>query len=169
MSLVECRTGTEVIENFKAVRARVRSWKKPEPIPIAKVLEAAPSLNAQPAPFIPPAPMRPYTTPIEPAAVTRPTLAAILKAVSVSFRVSVLDIISHRRQRQIVVPRQVVMYLGRRLTIRSYPDIGRVLGGRDHTTCMHGASKIEQRRLVDPDLDLKLTEIEAEVMGVSNV
>ena len=61
----------------------------------------------------------------------------ILKLVAKHFGVTTIDIRSHRRTADIVRPRQVAMYLCRALTTRSYPDIARFLGGKDHTTIMH--------------------------------
>ena len=54
------------------------------------------------------------------------------------------DILSERRNRSIVLPRQVGMYLAKRLTARSLPEIGRRFGGRDHTTVLHAIRKIER-------------------------
>ena len=48
-----------------------------------------------------------------------------------------------KRQRSILYPRQVAMFLSRRLTDASLPEIGRAFGGRDHTTVMHAVEKIE--------------------------
>jgi chromosomal replication initiator protein len=48
-----------------------------------------------------------------------------------------------RRHRSILYPRQVAMFLCRRLTEASLPEIGRAFGGRDHTTVMHAVEKIE--------------------------
>ena len=60
------------------------------------------------------------------------------------YRVSRADIISERRHRVVVLPRQVGMYLAYRLTGRSLPEIGRRFGGRDHTTVMHAIRKVAQ-------------------------
>lgn len=67
----------------------------------------------------------------------------ILKAVSTYYKVPVLEICSSRRQAPVVRPRQVAMYLCRELTLRSFPDIGRRIGGRDHTTALHGWRKVK--------------------------
>lgn len=66
----------------------------------------------------------------------------ILRLVASHFNVTALDIRSHRRTADIVRPRQVAMYLCRALTTRSYPDIARFLGGKDHTTIMHSVKAI---------------------------
>ena len=53
------------------------------------------------------------------------------------------DLLSSRRNRSIVRPRQIGMYLAKSLTARSLPEIGRRFGGRDHTTVLHAIRKIE--------------------------
>lgn len=67
----------------------------------------------------------------------------ILDVVAEHFHVSPEDIISSKRQSEIVLPRQIVMYLCRDLGGVSLKNIGKFLGGRDHTTIIHGADKIE--------------------------
>jgi chromosomal replication initiator protein len=49
-------------------------------------------------------------------------------------------------------PRQAAMWLAKKLTTRSLPDIGRRFGDRDHTTVLHAVRRIEELRLVDPQL-----------------
>ncbi|MEQ1611331.1 MAG: chromosomal replication initiator protein DnaA [Hyphomicrobiaceae bacterium] len=67
----------------------------------------------------------------------------ILKTVSRHFGVSKGDILSQRRHRSVVWPRQIGMYLAKQLTSRSLPEIGRRFGNRDHTTVLHAIRKIE--------------------------
>ncbi|SDB51164.1 chromosomal replication initiator protein DnaA [Bauldia litoralis] len=59
------------------------------------------------------------------------------------YNVSKADLLSSRRTRTIVRPRQIAMYLAKALTPRSLPEIGRRFGGRDHTTVLHAVRKIE--------------------------
>src|SRR3546814_7587708 len=61
--------------------------------------------------------------------------------------------VSARRAREVARPRQVAMYLAKRLTPRSLPEIGRRFGGRDHTTVMHAVKRIEELRVEDTELD----------------
>ncbi len=68
----------------------------------------------------------------------RPAVKAIINKVAQHFKISVHDILSERRDRAVVRPRQVAMYLAKTMTLRSLPDIGRQIGGRDHTTVLHG-------------------------------
>jgi chromosomal replication initiator protein len=55
----------------------------------------------------------------------------------------VKDFHSPQRARRVARPRQVAMYLSRKLTTRSLPEIGRRFGGRDHTTVLHACRRIE--------------------------
>jgi len=75
--------------------------------------------------------------------------------------ISLSDIKSRRRMADIVRPRQVAMYLCKTLTSRSLPDIGRRMGGRDHTTVLHAVRKIEKLIQVDPVLAEKIERIKA--------
>lgn len=67
----------------------------------------------------------------------------ILKVVSRHYGVSRADLLSQRRHRSVVWPRQIGMYLAKQMTSRSLPEIGRRFGGRDHTTVLHAIRKIE--------------------------
>ncbi len=67
----------------------------------------------------------------------------IQRAVSRHYNVSRTELLSNRRKRAIVRPRQIAMYLAKTLTLRSLPEIGRRFGGRDHTTVLHAVKKIE--------------------------
>jgi chromosomal replication initiator protein len=66
----------------------------------------------------------------------------IQKLVARHFNVSRGDILSARRTANVVRPRQIAMYLSKLLTPRSLPEIGRLFGGRDHTTVLHAVRKI---------------------------
>jgi chromosomal replication initiator protein len=77
----------------------------------------------------------------------------ILRVVTKHYGVNRGDLLSSRRNRSIVRPRQVGMYLAKTMTSRSLPEIGRRFGGRDHTTVLHAIRKIET--LVDADNTLR--------------
>lgn len=79
-------------------------------------------------------------------------VADIREAVCAHFGVTLRDILSARRARAIARPRQVAMFLARRLTTRSLPEIARQFGDRDHTTVMHACSTIERLKAQDPDI-----------------
>jgi chromosomal replication initiator protein len=84
----------------------------------------------------------------------------ILRIVSRHYGVSKGDLLSQRRHRSVVWPRQIGMYLSKQMTQRSLPEIGRRFGNRDHTTVLHAIRKIENilkddTRLRDELDDLK--------------
>ena len=97
---------------------------------------------------------------------TRETLADLLRAhekkltiddiqrkVAEHYRLKMTDLLSPRRAREVARPRQVAMYLAKKLTARSLPEIGRRFGGRDHTTVMHAVKRIEELRASDREID----------------
>lgn len=89
----------------------------------------------------------------EPAADRTPiTIEAVQKAVCEYFHVRSTDLRSKKRTRTIAVPRQVAMYLCRRLTDASFPSIGDRFGGRDHSTVIHAAQVVDERIKQDPAL-----------------
>ena len=90
----------------------------------------------------------------------RLTVDRIQKAVCEEFRVTLTDMTSKRRARVIARPRQVAMYLSKKLTKRSLPDIGRRFGGRDHTTVMHAVKRIDSLRAEDPAFNAQIEAVE---------
>jgi chromosomal replication initiator protein len=74
----------------------------------------------------------------------RITIEEIQKKVSDHFGLKVADLNSARRSRAIARPRQVAMYLSKKLTTKSLPEIGRKFGGKDHTTVIHAVKKIDE-------------------------
>ena len=79
----------------------------------------------------------------------RVTVDEIQKLVSEHFGLKQADLLSERRTRAVARPRQIAMHLAKSLTTKSYPDIGRRFGGRDHTTVLHAVRTIE--RLIGED------------------
>ena len=82
----------------------------------------------------------------------RVRIADIKAAVAFRWGLTAGDFTSPRRFRRIAHPRQVAMYLCRELTESSYPLIGRVFGGRDHTTVLHARRAVMARMAVDQEL-----------------
>jgi chromosomal replication initiator protein len=89
----------------------------------------------------------------------RLTCDGILKATAQHFDVKIPDLKSSKRARAIALPRQIAMYLCRKLTSASYPEIGRALGGRDHTTAINAFKRVSER-LDEPELRRHVEEIE---------
>ena len=83
----------------------------------------------------------------------------ILRVISRHFGVSKGDILSQRRHRSVVWPRQIGMFLAKQLTSRSLPEIGRRFGNRDHTTVLHAIRKIEGQLKDKPQLRDELEEL----------
>jgi chromosomal replication initiator protein len=81
-----------------------------------------------------------------------PMVADIQREVALYYGISLLDLLSERRARPVARPRQVAMWLCKQLTPKSLPTIGRLFGGRDHTTVMHAVRKIEELRHADPNV-----------------
>ena len=83
----------------------------------------------------------------------RITIDEIQRTVCQFYRIDRSEMSSKRRARAVVRPRQVAMYLSKVLTPRSYPEIGRKFGGRDHSTVIHAVRLIEDLRTRDADMD----------------
>lgn len=83
----------------------------------------------------------------------RVTIDEIQRTVCQFYKLDRSEMSSKRRARAIVRPRQVAMYLAKVLTPRSYPEIGRKFGGRDHSTVIHAVRLIEDLRVRDSDMD----------------
>lgn len=80
----------------------------------------------------------------------RVTVDEIQKLVAEHFGLKQADLLSERRTRAVARPRQIAMHLAKSLTTKSYPDIGRRFGGRDHTTVLHAVRTIERMIGEDP-------------------
>jgi chromosomal replication initiator protein len=95
----------------------------------------------------------------------RVTIDEIQKAVSAHFALKPVDLVSARRAVVVARPRQIAMYLAKRLTTRSLPEIGRKFGGRDHSTVIHAVRRIEQLRDTDRELDGAVLTLLRELEG----
>lgn len=86
------------------------------------------------------------------------TVEEIQRKVSDHYNIRLSDMIGPKRLRSYARPRQVAMYLCKKMTSRSLPEIGRRFGGRDHTTVMHGVKRIEELKQQDGQIaeDLEL-------------
>jgi chromosomal replication initiator protein len=83
----------------------------------------------------------------------RITMDAVLRAVADKFQMQPAQLKQKTNARQIVHPRQVAMYLIKELTQSSLPEIGRMFGGKHHTTVLHSVQKIDRLRQQDADLN----------------
>jgi chromosomal replication initiator protein len=87
------------------------------------------------------------------------TIDAIQRAVAEQFGMRVAELKQKSNSRQIVVPRQIAMYLAKQLTEASLPEIGRQFGGKHHTTVMHSIGKIDEQRRGDKDLNRTVNKL----------
>ena len=87
------------------------------------------------------------------------SIEAIQRAVAEQFGMRVAELKQKNNSRQIVVPRQIAMYLAKQLTEASLPEIGRQFGGKHHTTVMHSIAKIDEQRRTDKDLSRTVNKL----------
>lgn len=81
------------------------------------------------------------------------TIDDIIKAVAAKTGVKISDIKSPKKNKNIVLSRQIVMHLARKLTDASFPDIGEKVGGRDHSTVIYANNKM--KRILETDVNIK--------------
>jgi chromosomal replication initiator protein len=83
---------------------------------------------------------------------TNVTVASVIEVVARLNNLRSADITGKKRTRALTEPRHLAMYLARKHTRLSFPELGREFGGRDHSTIQHGYHKVEQDLASDPDL-----------------
>lgn len=88
----------------------------------------------------------------------------IQRIVAEYFQVSVEDLKSKKRSSNLAFPRQVAMYLCRKLTNESFPKIGIDFGGKDHSTVMHSVEKIEKEVLTNKELANIIEKLKKEIV-----
>jgi chromosomal replication initiator protein len=89
----------------------------------------------------------------------KPTLETILETASLYFGIGILELIGRGRSAPIALQRQIVMYVMREETGASYPQIGNILGDRDHTTVIHGCEKVATEINTSPELSRQVNEL----------
>jgi chromosomal replication initiator protein len=87
------------------------------------------------------------------------TIDFIQRCVAEEFSLTLQDLKASRRHKNIVLPRQIAMYLSRNLTDLSLPEIGGFFGGKDHTTVLHAYNKIKDEVLKKPEVKEKVNRI----------
>lgn len=90
------------------------------------------------------------------------SIKRIQHAVCKEYGITLMEMLSHRRHKRICRPRQVAMYLCKTLTDRSFPEIGRRFGHRDHSTALAAVSRIEQISTVDEEFRARVEKVAAE-------
>ena len=86
-------------------------------------------------------------------------IGVIQKEVEGFYKISHSDLISKKRSQGISLPRQIAMYLTRKMTSESYPDIGKAFGGKDHTSVMYACNQIEKRRQSSKKIDNEIESL----------
>ena len=87
------------------------------------------------------------------------TVDFIQRCVAEEFGMSLSDLKTRRRNKTVVVPRQIAMYLSRELTELSLPEIGEFFGGKDHTTVLHSYNKIKTELTKDEALKERVDRV----------
>ncbi|WP_348262437.1 chromosomal replication initiator protein DnaA [Telmatobacter sp. DSM 110680] len=93
------------------------------------------------------------------------TIESIQRAVAEQFGMKVSDLKQKNNSRNVVVPRQIAMYLAKQMTEASLPEIGRQFGNKHHTTVMHSIGKIDELRRTDKDLHRTLNKLSEMLNG----
>ncbi len=89
----------------------------------------------------------------------------IKRAVALHFAVKVSDLTCKRRTKAVSYPRHVAMYLARKHTSASYPEIGAQFGGRDHSSVIHAANTISMKAASEPEVRNLVLEVEKRLLG----
>ena len=152
----------EIVHRYKLIRDRLQrppNAIKDKPIDLKppRIPPSSPSVRALQAVLDSYRPckvtIRPIMVPkIGPLVPKKVGFPAILRAVCSHFVISIRELKGPSRRGREVLPRHIVYYLASMHTGLSTPQIGHKMGGRDHTTIMHGRNKIKELLLVDEDL-----------------
>ena len=91
------------------------------------------------------------------------TIELIQEEVSKFFNVTVKDLKSGRKQKRVSEPRQIAMFLSRKYTSSSFPEIGSKFGGENHSTVVHAAKNIEKKIKEDPDISDAVSNLSLQI------
>ena len=92
------------------------------------------------------------------------TIDIIQTIVCKYFKISKNEMLSSRRSRYLVRPRQTAIYLSKMLTSKSLPEIGRCFSNRDHTTVIHSVKTIEKLRKENNELNIKIDNLKNKIL-----
>lgn len=162
-------TAAQIIADAKARRAMFYAPRpiivRQEPARKARPARMAEPHNYPPTParLIEEAAFRDWLSLATPEALKPSDGRRLLNIVAERCRVPVIDLASNRRTASVVIPRQVACYILRHCSTLSLPQIGRLLGGRDHTTILHSVRKITARLEHDRKVKTLVGELLAQV------
>lgn len=165
----DCQTAEEVFQNARIVAARRRmsaALARPRTVPIAEISlpDPVPVQIAPPAPVIDPMEERIFAAEVALDRLRRgPTCAFITAIACDAFDQPVDRAFSRSRKRIYTFTRQRVFWLAYRTTGRSLPDIGRRMGGYDHTTVLHAVNKIDAMMQADPAMAAEMNALKASI------
>ena len=94
------------------------------------------------------------------------TIEKIISHICKFYNLQIDDLIGKKRPKNIAMPRQIAMYLCRRMTDASLPKIGFSFGGRDHTTVIHAFEKIDKMRKEDRSFDNLMQQFEEQIRSI---
>jgi hypothetical protein len=160
-------SASQAIKHARAVRQRLRRPRNAvadhgidlKRKPVLTVIEPAPpgpDVAALPLGIGTPLPEHALSHSAAPAMPLVLSVQTIQRAVCEHYGVSLSDLLSSRRTQAVVLPRQVAVWLCRQLTAHSLPAIGHHFGGRDHTTMLHAARRIDELRRTDAAMQVRL-------------
>ena len=89
------------------------------------------------------------------------TIELIQKEVSSFFDLTVKDLKSGQKQKKVSEPRQIAMFLSRKYTSSSFPEIGSRFGGKNHSTVVHAVKNVEKKIVKDPNVSTAVTALSA--------
>jgi chromosomal replication initiator protein len=87
------------------------------------------------------------------------TIEQIQRAVAATYKISIEQLVAKNNSRRVAFPRQIAMYLCKRLTKHSFPEIGRAFGGKHHTTVIHSVEKIQSLASADTSFQRLLLDL----------
>ena len=93
------------------------------------------------------------------------TIEKIQNVTSIFYSISLEEMLSQRRSRPLARPRQIAMYLAKKLTTRSLPEIGRKFANRDHTTVIHAVKTIDKLCLNSEEIKKNVEEIKSIILS----
>lgn len=135
--LREYTSASEMVSTLAVIR---RGFMAPaQPVPVEEVAGVE-TTEAEPNP--PTTAIQELSDPIESAPIRRVTVTEVLHAVRDVWGVQIVEIVSGRRNVRVLRPRQAAYALACRLTPFTLPHIGRMIGGRDHTSIIHGRNRM---------------------------
>lgn len=91
----------------------------------------------------------------------------IISVVANYYSIHKKDIVGKSRKKEFVIPRHMAMYLIREITDSSLIEIGKIFGGRDHSTIINGISRIDQAMKMDKAVNLAVSNIEQRIRTIN--